>query len=211
MAVASVTYTFTPGANADGTQVNTNFANLVSFLNGSVVQTDGSVSMSGVLTLAGVDPSSANHATRKSYVDAKILSTMDTRKPLIYTANGSGGTFAGTVTQSALVTVPAQAYASYVILFATATLQFNHGDQIDMTVGIASGAAMGSVRIFISANAGLGYVIQNPLSVMSKPDALPMTTARDYVLRWQNVSGANSSTLFTDSSKHYIMALVVPQ
>lgn len=73
MATASVTYTFTPGGNADGTQVNTNFSQLVAFLNGSVVQTDGSASMSGQLTLLGSDPVAANHATRKSYVDAADL------------------------------------------------------------------------------------------------------------------------------------------
>lgn len=47
MATASVTNTFTNGTTADATEVNTNFNDLVTFVNGSVLHLDGSKTMSG--------------------------------------------------------------------------------------------------------------------------------------------------------------------
>lgn len=69
MATASVTYTFTALTKAQAAQVNQNFTNLTTFLNADVVHVDGSKSMTGALTLPASDPTNANHATRKSYVD----------------------------------------------------------------------------------------------------------------------------------------------
>lgn len=68
---ASVTYTFTNGATADAGQVNQNFTDLVNYLNTNLMAADGSVAMTGLLSLYGSDPSSSNHATRKSYVDTR--------------------------------------------------------------------------------------------------------------------------------------------
>jgi len=42
MSTASVTYSFTNATTADATQVNTNFTDLVSFINGSLPHSDGS-------------------------------------------------------------------------------------------------------------------------------------------------------------------------
>jgi hypothetical protein len=53
MATAAVTNTFVNGQTADADDVNTNFANLVSFLNSSVVHADGAVTMSGALDMGG--------------------------------------------------------------------------------------------------------------------------------------------------------------
>lgn len=75
MSTASVTYAFTNGTSADGTQVNTNFTDLVNFLNSSTVHSDGSVPMTGLLTLHSLDPTTANHAVRKSYADSKAQSS----------------------------------------------------------------------------------------------------------------------------------------
>ena len=47
MATASVTNSFTNGTTADATEVNTNFNDLVTFVNGSVLHLDGSKTMSG--------------------------------------------------------------------------------------------------------------------------------------------------------------------
>lgn len=69
MASASVTYSFTAGTAAVAANVNTNFTDLVSFLNNQVVHKDGTVSMTGALTLPG-NPSSALQAATKQYVDA---------------------------------------------------------------------------------------------------------------------------------------------
>jgi len=51
MATASVTNSFTNGTTADATEVNTNFSDLVTFLNGSVVHLDGSKTMTGALLM----------------------------------------------------------------------------------------------------------------------------------------------------------------
>lgn len=51
MATASVTNTFTNGTTADATEVNTNFNDLVTFVNGSVLHLDGSKTMTGSLAM----------------------------------------------------------------------------------------------------------------------------------------------------------------
>ena len=104
MATASVTYTFSAGASASAAQVNTNFADLVSFLNGSVVHKDGAVAMTGRLTLASLVPTAADHAVRKSYLDkfqikSATVATLQTRN------NGAYGDLA-TVGPAVTVTVP---------------------------------------------------------------------------------------------------------
>jgi hypothetical protein len=68
MATSAVTYSFVANTAAKASEVNRDFADLVSFLNTSVVQKDGSIAMSGLLTLSGA-PSSALHAATKAYVD----------------------------------------------------------------------------------------------------------------------------------------------
>jgi hypothetical protein len=52
MATASVTNTFANSTTADATEVNTNFSDLVTFLNNSVVHLDGSKTLTGTLVLA---------------------------------------------------------------------------------------------------------------------------------------------------------------
>lgn len=51
MATASVTNSFTNGTTADATEVNTNFSDLVTFLNNSVVHRDGSKAMTAALPM----------------------------------------------------------------------------------------------------------------------------------------------------------------
>lgn len=72
MATASVSYTFVNGTTNDGAQVTQNFTDVVNFLNNSVVHKDGSVTMTGALTLPGSDPTTANQAARKAYVDSAV-------------------------------------------------------------------------------------------------------------------------------------------
>lgn len=71
MATASVTHALSNGTTADASQVATNFTDLVNFLNASTVHKDGAIAMTGALSLVGSDPTTANHATRKSYVDVR--------------------------------------------------------------------------------------------------------------------------------------------
>lgn len=69
MATASVEYTFTGGTQATASEVNQSFTDLVNFLNASVVHVDGSKTMTGILALPSSNPTSADQATRKAYVD----------------------------------------------------------------------------------------------------------------------------------------------
>lgn len=64
--------TFSAGTKAESAKVNANFAAVATWANSAAVQADGSIAMSGQLTLAG-DPVSASHAARKSYVDKRAV------------------------------------------------------------------------------------------------------------------------------------------
>jgi microcystin-dependent protein len=69
MATAAVTYVFANGTNADGVQVNSNFNSVVNFLNTETMQRDASIAFTAVPTLPATDPTTANQAVRKAYVD----------------------------------------------------------------------------------------------------------------------------------------------
>lgn len=56
---------------ADAVPVDTNYKVIEQHINTNVIDRNGSIKMTGQLTLVG-DPVSANHAVRKSYVDAMI-------------------------------------------------------------------------------------------------------------------------------------------
>jgi hypothetical protein len=102
VATSSVTYTFTALTKAQAAQVNQNFTNLVTFLNTDVVHVDGSKSMTGALTLPNSDPTNANHAARKSYVDAAVASTGWTSYTPTWT---QGATISKTVSYSKYVQI----------------------------------------------------------------------------------------------------------
>lgn len=69
MATAAVTYTFANGTNADGTQVNSNFTNVVNFLNTETIQRDASIAFTAIPSLPATDPTTDNQVVRKAYVD----------------------------------------------------------------------------------------------------------------------------------------------
>jgi len=70
MATATVTYNFAAGTPIVADEVDINFTDLTTFLNTNTVHADGSIAMTGILTLPASDPTTANQAARKSYVDA---------------------------------------------------------------------------------------------------------------------------------------------
>jgi hypothetical protein len=119
MATASVTYALANGTTADATQVSTNFTDLVNFLNTNVVHKDGSVSMSGLLTLHSADPSSSNHATRKSYVDVQDTKAIMVRQSATPSWSTSTASSSAAATTIATVTVTDPGYDYYVWGHAT--------------------------------------------------------------------------------------------
>lgn len=82
MATPSVPNTLVPSVSAKASDVNGNFAALVAFLNGQVVQKDGSIPMTGLLTLSG-SPTASNHAATKAYVDSGSLTTWASYTPTL--------------------------------------------------------------------------------------------------------------------------------
>lgn len=69
MATASVTYSFAASTLIKSAEANTNFQDLVSFLNSQVIHKDASVAFTGVPSGPATDPSADNQLVRKAYVD----------------------------------------------------------------------------------------------------------------------------------------------
>ena len=72
MATASVTYSFIASTLIESAKVNTDFSDLVSFLNNSVVHVDGSKAFTAVPSGPAANPTTANQFTRKGYIDGDI-------------------------------------------------------------------------------------------------------------------------------------------
>lgn len=69
---AAVTNNFTAGTPAVADDVDTNFADLVTWLNTNAVHLDGSKAFTGIPSGPASDPSTANQLTRKAYVDSVV-------------------------------------------------------------------------------------------------------------------------------------------
>lgn len=69
MATAAVTNSFAAGTLIESVEVNTNFSDLVSFLNNQVIHKDATVAFTAVPSGPAVNPVSANQLPRKAYVD----------------------------------------------------------------------------------------------------------------------------------------------
>lgn len=76
----AVTYNFVAGTPAVADNVDTNFADLVTWINTNAVHLDGSKAFTGAPTY-GSDPSSANELARKAYVDTKMSAVTSTTRP----------------------------------------------------------------------------------------------------------------------------------
>lgn len=72
----SVTNTFTAGTSAVASQVNTNFSEVVSYINTNSVLSDATVAFTQVPSGPSTDPSSNNHLTRKLWVDRQVGSAI---------------------------------------------------------------------------------------------------------------------------------------
>lgn len=78
MATPQITYTFLGGTLAKASEVNQNFADIVSFLSSSVIHRDASVAFTAVPSGPSTDPTSNNQFTRKRYVDTRDQAVQDT-------------------------------------------------------------------------------------------------------------------------------------
>lgn len=91
MATAAITNTFVNATVADADEVNANFADLVSFLNNSVVHRDGSKSLTDAIS--GVTPTLASHLATKGYVDGYVAAGGVSRGGSFSVAGASVGSF----------------------------------------------------------------------------------------------------------------------
>lgn len=72
MSTAAKTYTFSASTTAESAKVNTNFDDLISYINTNCIVKDGSLASTAVLSGPATDPTSANHYSRKQYVDDRV-------------------------------------------------------------------------------------------------------------------------------------------
>ncbi len=72
MANLNKQHTFTANTDAVAGQVNTNFDDIVAFINNNVIHRDGTKDFTAVPSGPPADPTTANHLTRKAYVDAGV-------------------------------------------------------------------------------------------------------------------------------------------
>lgn len=130
MSTVSVPNTFVNGAVNDGSEVSTNFTELVTYINDNVIVKDGSKAMAGQLSL-WADPTADAHAARKAYVDGKVgFKSNWTTASDTFTANdtyeniGSGLSFTA---PSVAVTIQAFAYCTHVGGAGTVPYRFRVG------------------------------------------------------------------------------------
>ncbi len=100
MATLAVTNSFAAGTLIESVEVNTNFQDVVTFVNNSVAHTDGSKTFTGIPSVSGgaaVDPTADNQLARKLYVDKqKVIARQR------FTTNSSA--FSGTVNTDFVLT-----------------------------------------------------------------------------------------------------------
>lgn len=73
MATAAITYTFVANTLITASEANTNFQDLVDFLNQEVVHKDGSVAFTAHASGPASNPTTDNQYSRKAFVDAGDL------------------------------------------------------------------------------------------------------------------------------------------
>ena len=144
MADVAVTNTFTNGAASDATAVNTNFNDIVSWVNTNAIRKDGTIAFTAVPSGPASDPSSANQLSRKAYVDHFG----------VYTKNASdvGSLFATFDVYRTELTVTSAAMPASTAMTVMAWAQCN-------VTGGGGGDAFGLGVIDISFNNGSSYTV----------------------------------------------------
>jgi hypothetical protein len=147
MATPAVTNTLANGTTVDADDLNENFTDLVDFLDDETVHVDGSKAMTGILTLPASDPTTANQATRKSYVDA--LNTAQTAA--LATHHGAASTDHDdryyTETEIDARNFVSYSSAGHKIAFGSTTITFsgNAASSVSSLVTISSFSSIGAV------------------------------------------------------------------
>lgn len=128
MATASVTYTFVSGTTIASAEANTNFSDLVGFINTNLIQKDASVAFTQIPAGPASNPTTDNQFARKAYVDAGDLLRVKDAK----TSGTQAGIVGGSMThgthqllvQGATTSDTTDAFGGIVVTFPAA---FPHG------------------------------------------------------------------------------------
>lgn len=120
MATATVSHVMVANTTALASETNTNFTNLLTFLNTDVIHVDGSKAMTGELTLSGA-PTANNSAARKLYVDDSVAAAVPPGVIVPY---------AGTTAPTGYLLCYGQAVnrTTYAALFAITSTTYGVGD-----------------------------------------------------------------------------------
>jgi hypothetical protein len=196
MATAAVTYTFTNGTNADALQVNQNFTDILSFINASVVQTDGSTSLANdAVTTAKI----LNGAVTSAKIADATIVAGDIANNTI-TANKISqedwSSWTPTVTYNGVTLTNGTTTAKY-IRYGDVVLAYFTVSALNNTTNNASGAVTISLPVAAKAatTAGSGRVITIYF--------LSSTIWNDtHSVRW-SVSGSTATANRTDVFEQY--------
>lgn len=95
MATVVKPYTFIENTNASADEVNANFDAIFDWINNLAIDQEGDTGFETIPTLPATDPTSANHAVRKAYVDAQHTYAQINPSGLFNTSQGSFTQWAG--------------------------------------------------------------------------------------------------------------------
>lgn len=174
MATAAVTYTFSNGTNADATKVNTNFTDLVSFINAELIQKDASVAFTAVPSGPASNPTTDNQLVRKKYVDDLVGFSAATELKLRRVAVQTVADTAGTVSfvwdtedsdadglhSGGTITIATAGLYICGGIFTAASVAASHSFSFGVvgSTGQLSGASAGGSASGTSYFGGIGYL-----------------------------------------------------
>lgn len=215
MATASVTNTFVAAATASSAAVNTNFSDLVSFLNNSVVHVDGSKAMTGDLAMGSnkitglATPTASTDASTKAYVDAEVgaidasgdvtFENLDANSDV---GTGSAQVAAGDHTHSTYMPKTGGTFTGDVVFDAGTsagpTMQFDGMGSTDGMYGDANeiGVGFAGERVFSVHETGSSVVARATSGSQTRPLELIGNSMNDsaVAIRVQNASGTTDIT-----------------
>lgn len=147
---ATVTYSFVQGTPANAVEVNTNFTDVITWINTNAAHLDGTKAFTGLVTLPATTPSNANHATRKGYVDALVESPIFKYAREKWTIVASAPT--GTVNVDAATTAVAY-YTSNTSANWTLNIRGDSGTTLSSLLAVGESVTV----VFIATNGSTPY------------------------------------------------------
>lgn len=193
---AAVTNNFTAGTPAVADDVDTNFADLVTWLNTNAVHLDGSKAFTGIPSGPASDPTTANQLTRKAYVDSVVGG-----RGVVATAtktSGQGSITSVTDVTSLSVTFTAVTGRRYRLSFQGQVYSNVSGDTVQVQITDSTNA----VQNFGIALASSGY------SMSIRVDAYVTPSAGSVTYKVRALRNTGSGTVGIDCGSTYPAFLV---